>query len=101
LKREPKDIETSVCVCSGAEKTDVRSVVLAIVEATGREKEKVILILQEIQKKLNYIPSEALGIICEITDITPGQLSGVSTFFSQFRHMPVGKHIIKVCAGTA
>jgi len=59
------------------------------------------LILQEVQKKLNWLPSEALKHICKVTDITPGQISGVSTFYSQFRHLPVGKHTIKICAGTA
>jgi NADH:ubiquinone oxidoreductase subunit F (NADH-binding)/NADH:ubiquinone oxidoreductase subunit E/NAD-dependent dihydropyrimidine dehydrogenase PreA subunit len=36
-----------------------------------------------------------------VTEITPGQISGVSTFYSQFRHLPAGKHTIKICAGTA
>ena len=68
---------------------------------TGREPEKVILILQEVQKRLNYLPSEALKHICKVTDITPGQISGVSTFYSQFRHIPAGRHTIKICSGTA
>jgi NADH:ubiquinone oxidoreductase subunit E len=80
---------------------DIISVVDDIVNSTGRETEKVIPILQEVQNRLNYIPSEALKHICRVTDITSGQISGVSTFYSQFRHMPVGKHIIKICAGTA
>jgi NADH-quinone oxidoreductase subunit F len=50
---------------------------------------------------LNYIPSEALKHICNVTEITPGQLSGVATFYSRFRHIPSGKHIIKICLGTA
>ena len=80
---------------------DINSVVEDIVRSTGREKDKVILILQEVQKRLNYIPSEALKHICRITDITPGQISGVSTFYSQFRHLPAGKHTVKICSGTA
>ena len=59
------------------------------------------MILQEVQKRLNYLPSEALKHICKVTEITPGQISGVSTFYSQFRHMPAGRHTIKICAGTA
>ena len=59
------------------------------------------MILQEVQKRLNYLPSEALKHICKVTDITPGQISGVSTFYSQFRHMPSGKYTIKICTGTA
>ena len=72
-----------------------------VMAITGTEPEKVILILQEVQKRLNWLPSEALKYICKITDITPGQISGVSTFYTQFRHLPVGKHTIKICAGTA
>lgn len=80
---------------------EILKVVETVVGETGREKEKVILILQEIQKRLNYISPEALKHICRITDITPGQLSGVSTFYSQFRHIPSGRHTIKICSGTA
>jgi NADH-quinone oxidoreductase subunit F len=72
-----------------------------VVSQTGREKDKVIPILQKVQEKLSYLPSESLNYICRVTDITPGQISGVSTFYSQFRHLPAGKHNIKICAGTA
>ena len=102
---ELKETETKIlnkgCDCQQTAVEDISSVVDAVVELTGREPEKVIMILQEVQKRLNYLPSEALRHICKVTDITPGQISGVSTFYSQFRHIPVGKHIIKICAGTA
>ena len=39
--------------------------------------------------------------VCETTNITPAQIMGISTFYSQFRHRPVGLHMIKVCVGTA
>jgi NADH-quinone oxidoreductase subunit F len=39
--------------------------------------------------------------VCERTDITPASIAGVSTFYSQFRHKPVGRHIISICHGTA
>jgi len=80
---------------------EITSAVEAVVKETGTGKDKVILILQEVQKRLNYLPSEALKHICRITDVTPGQISGVSTFYSQFRHIPSGQHTIKICAGTA
>lgn len=80
---------------------DIKPVVDEVIAYTGKEADKVILILQEVQKRLNWLPSEALRYICEITDVTAEQISGVSTFYSQFRHLPVGKHTIKICAGTA
>ena len=101
MSKHIQDIEPNNCNCQTITDDDIISAVEQVVLDTGREKDKVIQILQEVQKKLNYLPSEALKHICRITDITPGQISGVSTFYSQFRHLPVGKHNIKICAGTA
>jgi len=71
------------------------------IEEIGRGSETVIPILQAIQEHYRYLPQEALQRVCEITEITPAQIMGVSTFYSQFRHRPVGRHIINVCHGTA
>ena len=72
-----------------------------VVADIGKEPDKVIPILQAIQGKFNYLPESALKRVCEITTITEAQITGISTFYSQFRHQPVGKHIIRVCVGTA
>jgi NADH-quinone oxidoreductase subunit F len=100
LKQNEENIDDN-CNCSEVSAESILSVVEDVVNQTGRDKDKVIPILQEVQKRLNYLPSEALKHICRITDITPGQISGVSTFYSQFRHIPAGKHTIKICQGTA
>ncbi|MHB8900824.1 MAG: NAD(P)H-dependent oxidoreductase subunit E, partial [Thermoguttaceae bacterium] len=67
----------------------------------GRNAEAVIPILQAIQAEFRYLPAEAMERVCQLTDITPASITGVSTFYTQFRHRPVGKHIICVCHGTA
>lgn len=72
-----------------------------IIAKTGTSVEKVIPILQAIQDEFNYLPEEALKRVCDTTDISPSRIYGVSTFYSQFRHSPAGKHIVKVCVGTA
>jgi len=71
------------------------------VEQWGRHPRTVIPILQAIQTHYRYVPREALQRVCELTDITPATITGVSTFYTQFRHRPVGEHIICVCHGTA
>jgi NADH-quinone oxidoreductase subunit F len=70
-------------------------------DAIGRGPESVIPILQAIQTEYGYLPSEALEYIAENSDISPASIDGVSTFYSQFRRSPVGKHMISVCRGTA
>jgi len=67
----------------------------------GTEKEKVLEILQALQGHFGYLPREALERVCELTDITPASIVGVSTFYNQFRHQPAGRHIIHICVGTA
>lgn len=76
-------------------------VVDKIVAEKGKTVDAVIPILQAIQAEFNYLPEEALQRVCDTTDISLARIYGISTFYSQFRHNPVGKHIIKVCVGTA
>ena len=72
-----------------------------IIEKIGTGPEKVLPILQAIQTHFRYLPKEALQRVCELTQITPASIAGVSTFYNQFRHRPAGRHTIRVCVGTA
>ncbi len=71
------------------------------VEQVGAGAEKVLEILQALQGHYGYLPRPALERVCELTAITPAAITGVSTFYDQFRHRPAGKHVICVCIGTA
>ena len=77
------------------------SVVDAAVADCGRSASAVIPILQKLQEHYRYLPEAALRRVCEITEITQASIAGVSTFYSQFRNRPVGRHLISVCHGTA
>jgi NADH-quinone oxidoreductase subunit F len=67
----------------------------------GRSPDAVIPLLQAVQEHYRYLPKPALDRICALTDIRPATLWGIATFYDQFRHRPVGKHIVHVCHGTA
>lgn len=99
--KKDKNIESIACSCGNTQPDDIVGIVNAAVAEIGTEKNKAIPILQAVQAKLNYLPSDALKYICEITEISPTQISGITTFYSQFRSLPTGEHIIKVCTGTA
>ncbi len=72
-----------------------------IIAQYGRKPDAVIPMLQALQDEYRYLPEEALRQVCERTDIKPADIIGVSTFYDQFRHRPVGRHMISVCHGTA
>ncbi len=73
----------------------------ATVEKIGRDEDKIIPILQAIQSHYRYLPAEALRRVCRVSRISPSAITGVATFYSQFRHRPSGEHTICVCHGTA
>jgi NADH:ubiquinone oxidoreductase subunit E len=72
-----------------------------LVAKEGRGKEAAIILLQAIQSHYRYLPDEALHRLCELTEITPAEVAGTSSFYGQFRRSPVGKHVVRVCHGTA
>ncbi len=72
-----------------------------LVARFGTGREAAIPILQAIQNHYRYLPDEALRRVCELTEITPAQIAGTSSFYAQFRRSPVGRHVVRVCHGTA
>ena len=79
----------------------INEIVDQMVALHGTTIDAVIPILQDIQHAFNYLPEPALHRVSETTDISPSRISGISTFYTQFRHKPAGKHRISVCTGTA
>jgi NADH:ubiquinone oxidoreductase subunit E len=73
----------------------------ALVARIGGGKEAAIPLLQAIQTHYRYLPDEALRRLCELTEITPAEVAGTSSFYGQFRRSPAGQHIVRVCHGTA
>jgi NADH-quinone oxidoreductase subunit E len=54
-----------------------------------------------VQKDLGYLPEKVLLEIADLTRLPSAEVFGVATFYAQFRLHPVGKHLIRVCRGTA
>ena len=86
---------------NGAAETIDLGFVDDLVRRFGRDRESAIPILQAIQAHYRYLPDEVLKRVCELTEITPAQIAGTSSFYSQFRRSPVGRHVVRVCHGTA
>jgi NADH:ubiquinone oxidoreductase subunit E len=65
------------------------------------EKGALIPILQKTQALYGYLPREALRLIADRLGISMGKIYGVSTFYAQFYLERRGRHILKLCDGTA
>jgi NADH-quinone oxidoreductase subunit E len=65
------------------------------------EEGHLIPLLQQAQAEDGYLRRERLEQIHRESGIPMAQIYGVATFYAQFRLKPVGKHIVRVCHGTA
>ena len=73
----------------------------ALLEEWKGIKGNVIPLLQKTQDIYGYLPQTAMREIARVTGKTPAEIYGVATFYAQFRFTPMGKHVMKVCHGTA
>ena len=65
------------------------------------KKSSLIAVLQEIQNTYNYLPEDMLEYVSRKMEVTPSKIFSVATFYENFSLEPKGKHIIKICDGTA
>ena len=72
-----------------------------IIEGYGCRQSNLIAIMQEIQAEYKYLSEAVLVLIAEKLNISPAKVYSVATFYENFSLEAKGKHIIKVCAGTA
>ena len=72
-----------------------------ILEKYPKEKDQLIMILNDVQEKYGYIPKQAQIVISEELSIPMAEIYGVITFYSRFTLEPKGKYNISICLGTA
>ena len=65
------------------------------------DKSELIPILQEAQERFGYLPEEVMVGIAKFLQLSPATVYGVATFYAQFKFVPTGRRMVKVCRGTA
>jgi len=95
IKRIPGEIE----------KEDIPEVDLSLIDPIIKKyknkRGNLIPLLQGAQDIFGYLPHKSFEKIAQETGLNLSDMYGVATFYAQFRLHPVGKHIVKVCHGTA
>ena len=59
------------------------------------------MILHRLQEEFGHVPPEALPTIARRLHLTENEIFGVLTFYNAFSLKPKGRHVVKVCLGTA
>lgn len=64
------------------------------------EKGELIPILQQVQQRFGYLPEQSMRRIAKFLGVKESTVFGVATFYAQFKLVPTGRNVIKVCRGT-
>ena len=75
--------------------------VTRVLAAYPHEKRYSLAILQDLQHRFGYVPKEALEAVSAFLGIKISALYSMVTFYRALSLKPKGKHIIRVCDGTA
>jgi len=76
-------------------------VVDRIVDRYRGEASSLIMVLQDVQAALNYLPPEAIDRVARRLDVPRSQVYSVASFYRGLALEPQGKHKVDVCMGTA
>ncbi|OFY19651.1 MAG: hypothetical protein A2X02_09660 [Bacteroidetes bacterium GWF2_29_10] len=82
------------------EKVDLSLMDKTIKKYKGEEG-NIIPVLQSIQEVYGYINKSAVEYVAKKLELSKSYFWEVATFYSQFKLEQRGKHIVKICQGTA
>jgi len=77
------------------------SAVNEIIKANGNDPSRLITILQQVQEVYKYLSEDVISYVATSLDVPVAHVYGVATFYAHFSLQPKGKHILRLCDGTA
>ena len=80
---------------------DIKEQLNEILSHYSGRRDELIPILQGAQEQFGYLPSEVMLGIAKFLRLSESTVFGVATFYAQFKFVPSGKRIVRVCRGTA
>jgi NADH-quinone oxidoreductase subunit E len=95
-------VETNQKIISGIQedKASIEKQVNEILTSYRGEKAELIPLLQQVQHKFGFLPAAAMSRLADFLRVPECTVYGVATFYAQFKFVPTGRNIVKVCRGT-
>jgi NADH-quinone oxidoreductase subunit E len=75
--------------------------VCSILDRHSHQPSRLIPILQAVQEEYRYLPEEVLTFVATSLGVPPARVFGVASFYAHFALKPKGKHVVRLCDGTA
>jgi len=123
VKKKPRSVDPGKCTgcgeCSAAclvrnrayfeptepEPLDIaaeqRAEIDRILEEHGKEPSSIVPVLQDINAKFRWLPPGAVRLVSDAVGLPLARVLRIATFYNMFSFTPRGKHLIRVCLGTA
>jgi NADH-quinone oxidoreductase subunit E len=79
----------------------VSTTVSRVIRNYQRDKDMLIQILLDLQSTFGWLSREVLTEVSEQLEVPITQVYQIASYYKAFSLMPRGRHIIKVCMGTA
>jgi len=76
-------------------------IVEKVVQEHDKDPANLVMILQDVQNELNYLPPKAINLLSKELNLPESLIYSVSTFYKSFSLEPRGKHRLDICEGTA
>jgi formate dehydrogenase subunit gamma len=76
---------------------DQAAAVDAALEANHRDPSRLLVILQDVQHSLGYVPPTTVRPIAKALGLSRAEVHGVISFYHDLRSEPAGRHHLRVC----
>jgi len=57
----------------------------------------LLLVLHAVQRRLGFIPEDAVPVIAERLNLSRAEVHGVVSFYHHFRRSAPGRHVVQIC----
>jgi NADH:ubiquinone oxidoreductase subunit E len=94
-------VEKQGCTCEALSEDEVLARLDEVLEDYRDKPGALIPVLQIAQGMFGYLPENALKKIASALDKSYSEVAGVVGFYAFFSTVPRGKHVVRVCLGTA
>ena len=86
---------------AATEEQEIKAGLAEILAQCEQDRSQLIPILQKVQETFGYLPKMAINDVGSYLGMTSVQIYGVASFYNHFRYIPLGKHPVQMCMGTA
>ncbi len=76
---------------------DQLAAVTAALEANGNDPTRLLVVLQDVQHRLGWVPPATVRPIAKALGLSRAEVHGVLSFYHDLRTEPVGRHVLRVC----